>query len=108
LVRGQRHPDPVADSETIDVRTDGIDDARTILVRHGLDRVAAAVQARTSLPVGRVHARDRHPNPYFAARRLGDLAIHQTKYGVGGSQLVMHDCLHTELQPTAPLPYSTV
>lgn len=54
-VRGEVHPDAIADRQVLDVLADRIDDAGAVLVRYHLVEGEIAISAR--LPVGRIHAR---------------------------------------------------
>ena len=96
-------PDPLADGGRVDAVADRVDHPGAVLVR-GSKPAGIGVGA-PGLPVGRVHAGDRHPDPDLAGPGLGHLAVDQLE-DVRVTVARVDDCLHG-LVPTPSYPPST-
>src|SRR5436309_10432591 len=75
-------PDTLADTVGGDARSDGVDRPCPILIRHDLwkRKLFALVCSAARLPVGRIHARDLHPDSDFTGSRFSDRPLDQVEH----------------------------
>ena len=83
LVAGEIDPDAIADGKILDTLPEGVDHARTVLVRRDLGerRRCAIAGAEAGLPVGRVDTRDDDADPDLARSWLGHVAVDEPEDG---------------------------